>query len=143
MPDVAVKDFKRCADSLHLTNQIVRTPGRNIWRTYTLTSTDIKKSTAAADSLQRAGFIAIGWDLEWRYDDQLNLKNTDDEMLRQMDSLFANGKTKTPDHLVLLAHDQVYADTADSVSLRTFIKKLKLADAYEFEVVSKYPGVKN
>ncbi len=142
-PDSAVKDFRRCADSLGLFTNIIRTPGRNIWRTNNITSTDIKSSLTAADSLQKAGFTAIGWDLEWHYDKRLNLKSTDDEMLHELDSLFSQCKTKTPDHLVLLAHDQVYADAADSMTLHGFIKKLKIADEYNFEVISKYPGIKH
>ncbi len=35
-PDSVVNDFKRCRDSLELTNTITRTPGRNIWRVDTL-----------------------------------------------------------------------------------------------------------
>lgn len=53
-PDSVVSDFKRTHDSLRLNNTIARTPGRNIWRIDTLQLTDMKKSTAAADSLQNA-----------------------------------------------------------------------------------------
>jgi len=143
VPDSALKDFIRCADSLHLTANIIRTPGRNIWRTATITSTDINKSKAAADSLYKGGFTEVGWDLEWHYDDSLKLKSTSDQMLQQVDSMFVNAKTKTPDHLVFLAHDQVYEDVADSCELHQFIKKLKAKDEYNFETVSKYPRLKN
>jgi peptidoglycan/xylan/chitin deacetylase (PgdA/CDA1 family) len=143
VPDSAIKDFIRCADSLHLTAKIIRTPGRNIWRTATVTSTDINKSKAAADSLYNYGFTEVGWDLEWHYDDTLKLKNTSEEMLQQVDSMFINNKTKTPGHLVLLAHDQVYEDACDSTELKQFIIKLKAKDEYNFETVSKYPGLKN
>jgi peptidoglycan/xylan/chitin deacetylase (PgdA/CDA1 family) len=143
LPDSAVKDFLRCADSLHLTANIVRTPGRNIWRTSTITSTDIKKSVAAADTIYKKGFTQVGWDLEWRFTDSLTLKSTGDEMLAQIDSFFTHNKTKTPNHLVLLAHDQVYADARDSLALKDFITKLKAKDEYNFEPVSKYPGLKN
>jgi peptidoglycan-N-acetylglucosamine deacetylase len=142
VPDSALKDFVRCADSLHLTANIVRTPGRNIWRTANITSTDIKSSTATADSLYKNGLTEVGWDLEWHYDDTLGLKNTSDEMLLQVDSMFVHNKTKTPDHLILLAHDQVYEDVADSGQLHQFIIKLKKKDEYHFETVSKYPGLK-
>lgn len=141
-PDEVVKDFERCEDSLKLNNKIVRTPGRNIWRTANITSTDIKKSADAADSLHQYGFTAVGWDLEWHYNNKLELEATDDIMLQQVDSLFANNKTKTPDHLVLLAHDQVYADATDSTSLHLFIQKLKNKDEYDFEVISRYPELK-
>lgn len=142
-PDSVVKDFKRCRDSLELTNFIGRTPGRNIWRIDTLHYTDLKKSAAAADSLQQAGFTIVGWDLEWHYDHKsFTLKNKSDELLLQIDSLFAGNKTKTPEHLVLLAHDQVYDDPHDSAELHQLIKKLKAREEYELLVTSKYPGVK-
>ncbi len=141
--DAVVKDFERCEDSLQLSNKISRTPGRNIWRTANINCTDIKKSTAAADSLQQKGFTLVGWDLEWHYNNSLQLETTEYYMLEQVDSIFARGKTKTPDHLVLLAHDQVYADSCNSVSLQTFIQKLKSKDEYDFEVISQYPELKN
>ena len=142
-PDTVVKDFERCRDSLGLDNNIGRTPGRNIWRVDTLSYTDLKKSAVAADSLQQAGFTIVGWDLEWHYDHKsFTLKNTSDDLLRQIDSLFAWNKTKTPEHLVLLAHDQVYDDANDSSELHQFIKKLKGREEYELVLTSKYPGVK-
>jgi peptidoglycan/xylan/chitin deacetylase (PgdA/CDA1 family) len=143
VPDSVVNDFKRCADSLHLTANIIRTPGRNIWRTRLINQTDIKSSMAAADSLFANGYTITGWDLEWHYDNNLNLTNTSEEMMIQIDSMFTNAKTKTSDHLVLLAHDQVYEDPADSIELRKFIIKLKAKNEYNFEPVSKYPNLKN
>lgn len=142
VPDSAVKDFKRCADSLHLTANIVRTPGRNIWRTAGISTTDIKKTGAAADSIYKNGFTTVGWDLEWHFTDSLTLTDTPDEMLAQVDSMFTHNKTKTPNHLVLLAHDQAYEDMADSAQLHQFIIKLKAKDEYNFETVSRYPGLK-
>jgi peptidoglycan-N-acetylglucosamine deacetylase len=142
LPDSAVKDFIRCADSLHLTANIVRTPGRNIWRTKNINNTDINTSKATADSLFKNGFTEVGWDLEWHYDEHLKLKNTSDAMLQQVDSMFAHNKTKTPGHLVLLSHDQVYEDAADSTELHQFIIKLKAKNEYNFEMVSKYPDLK-
>jgi hypothetical protein len=140
--DSVVCDFKRCADSLGLTNNIVRTPGRNIWRTQNVNSTDLKSTTGPADSLSNKGYTLVGWDLEWHYDNNLCLKNCADSIFKQIDSAFARGKTKNKDHLVLLAHDQVYADTDDSVQLRILVNKLKKSD-YDLEFISKYPGIKN
>jgi peptidoglycan-N-acetylglucosamine deacetylase len=142
-PSEVVKDFERCEDSLQLSNKIVRTPGRNIWRTANINCTDIKKSAEAADSLQQYGFTAVGWDLEWHYNSSLELETTEDAMVQQVDSMFQHNKTKTQGHLVLLAHDQVYADACDSASLHQFIRKLKNADEYDFEVISQYPSLKN
>ena len=143
-PDSVVADFQRAHDSLDLKNNIVRTPGRNTWRIDSIQYTDLKKSKAAVDSLQKAGFIVMGWDLEWHYDHKdLTVKNSADELLKQIDSVFNNKKTKSPEHLVLLAHDQVYGKTKDSAELRQLIQKLKLKDEYELSIASGYPGASN
>jgi peptidoglycan-N-acetylglucosamine deacetylase len=140
-PDSVVKDIEKTQDKLLPENIIVRAPGRNSWRIDSLQYTDIKKSRAAMDSLQSAGFVVMGWDLEWHYDPKtMVVQNNADELLNQVDSVFAKGKTKTTDHLVLLAHDQVYHKAADSTELRTFVQKLKLKEDYELMLVSSYPG---
>jgi peptidoglycan/xylan/chitin deacetylase (PgdA/CDA1 family) len=138
--DSAVKDFERCADSLHLSSNIIRMPGRNIWRTEKLNSTDIKASTATADNLQKNGFKAIGWDLEWHFTNNQKLVQSDSVLLGQIDSVFANNKTKTANELVLLAHDRTFLSADDSASLHKFVIALKARDEYNFETVSKYPG---
>lgn len=142
-PDSVVNDFVRCRDSLQLTNSIVRTPGRNAWRIDTIRFTDLKTTVAAVDSLQQAGFVVMGWDLEWHYDHrELLLRNNSDEMIQQIDSLFKKGRTRAPEHLVLLAHDQVYEDPGDSCELHQFIRKLKMKEDYELELATRYPGTK-
>ncbi|MES1225086.1 MAG: polysaccharide deacetylase family protein, partial [Bacteroidota bacterium] len=85
-PDSVVNDFKRSQDSLKLDNNVCRTPGRNTWRIDTLQYTDLKKSKQAVDSLQKAGFAIMGWDLEWHYNPKdLTLQNTADDLMRQID----------------------------------------------------------
>jgi peptidoglycan/xylan/chitin deacetylase (PgdA/CDA1 family) len=140
-PDTVVQDMEKSSEALQLKNSIVRAPGRNCWRIDSLHFTDIKKSKAAIDSLQQAGFIVMGWDLEWHYDPKtLVVKNTADEMMTQIDSVFSKNRTKVPDNLVLLAHDQVYRSSADSLQLRVLVQKLKLRDEYELSLVNQYPG---
>jgi peptidoglycan-N-acetylglucosamine deacetylase len=142
-PDSVITDFDKTKTALHLTNNIVRTPGRNIWRMDSLNYTDLKKSKAAADSLQKAGYTLMGWDLEWHYDPStLSVTNTADDMLREVDSVFSNKKTKQPGNLVLLAHDQVYKDPDDSAQLHQFIRQLKQNQNYEFALAGKYPSLR-
>jgi peptidoglycan-N-acetylglucosamine deacetylase len=140
--DSVVNDFIRCSDSLGVNNTIARTPGRNIWRTENVNCTDLKATTVPADSLNSKGYTLVGWDLEWHYDNNLGLKNGADTLLKQIDSVFRKGKTKNLGHLVLLAHDQVYADADDSIQLRSLVDKLKKSEEYDFEFISKYPGIK-
>jgi hypothetical protein len=139
-PSTVVKDMERTKDSLLPDNIIVRAPGRNSWRIDSLHYTDIKNSKAAMDSLQKAGFVVMGWDLEWHFDPKTYaVKNTADELLTQIDSVFINNRTKKPDNLVLLAHDQAYKSSGDSLQLRDFIQKLKKKEEYELSLVSSYP----
>jgi peptidoglycan-N-acetylglucosamine deacetylase len=140
-PDSATKDFERCADSLRFTSNIIRTPGRNIWRTENVHSTDLKASSAAADSLRSKGFIAVGWDVEWHFNATQRIVEDDSEMLRNIDSAFARNETKTKNHLVLLTHDRTFAKPEDSAKLHRFIAALKVKDEYDFEMVSEYPGL--
>lgn len=141
--DSAVQDFERSADSLHFTNNIIRTPGRNIWRTSGIKSTDIKSSATTADSLYNKGFTAVGWDVEWHYNDVQRLVQTDSQMVNIIDSAFAKKQTKTANHLVLLAHDRTFKTSDDSASLHRFIHRLKSQHQYEFAVISNYPGLVN
>ena len=81
----------------------------------------------------------MGWDLEWHYDHKTySLKNTAGELMKQVDSVFSNNKTKTPEHLVLLAHDQAYVTANDSIELHAFIRELKKKEDYELERVTRY-----
>jgi peptidoglycan/xylan/chitin deacetylase (PgdA/CDA1 family) len=141
-PGNVVKDVERTKEALLPDNNIVRAPGRNCWRVDSLHFTDIKKSKRAIDSLQQAGFIVFGWDLEWEYDSKtLALKNSADDLLDQIDSMFSQGRTRVKDNLVVLAHDQVYQKSGDSMQLRDFIQKLKKKDNYEISLVNNFPGI--
>lgn len=141
-PETVVKDVEKTKETLLPDNNIVRAPGRNCWRVDSLHFTDIRKSAKAIDSLQKAGFVVFGWDLEWQYDPKtLDLKNSADELLNQIDSIFNHDKTRIKDNMVLLAHDQVYQKSADSFQLRDFIQKLKKKDEYELSLVNDYPGI--
>jgi peptidoglycan/xylan/chitin deacetylase (PgdA/CDA1 family) len=143
MPDSVVSDFRRCADSLDLTGNIARTPGRNIWRIRGMSHTDISSSAAAADSLYSNGFVLVGWDLEWHYNTELETMQTVEELTTQLDSMFAKNKTKTSDHLVILAHDQVYSDVGDSSRLQRFVTTIKEKGGYDFAFIKEYPGINN
>lgn len=141
-PAAVVADFERTKDSLHLTNTIARTPGRNIWRTDSLHYTDIAASAAAADSLQKAGFAVMGWDVEWKFDSKtMSVTATADNLLAQIDSSFSHQQTREADNLVVLAHDQVYAKSDDSMQLRHLLQKLKGRSDYELSLITAYPGV--
>lgn len=141
--DSAVKDFVKCEDSLHFITNIVRTPGRNIWRMDSLTFSDNRNSNRTADSIHSKGFSLMGWDLEWQYNRKHRLIQSDSLLLKQIENLFAiPGHTRTPDHLVILSHDITFITPEDSTQLHRLIKNLKAKNEYNFEFVSRYPRSK-
>ena len=142
-PDSVVVDFKKCADNFRLKNNIARTPGRNIWRTANINSTDLKTSASAADSLQKNNFTLVGWDVEWNFTNDQRLVQSDSLMITQIENAFRKEKSKTKNNVVLLAHDRSFFSAADSSSLHQFIKKLKATEEYNFEPLSKYPKLVN
>lgn len=140
-PDAVVRDFDIAKDSLKLPGKIARTPGRNIWRLNNINVTDIKSSSKAADRLKTAGYKIIGWDLEWKPNNKMQLKGNHQEMLKKVDSIFFNDLEKTSRHLVFLTHDQYITD-ADSINeLDLFIEKLQKSNRFVFRKVSAYPKI--
>lgn len=139
--DAVVHDFDMAKDSLKLHDQIARTPGRNIWRLNNITVTDIKSSAQAANSLKKAGYKVVGWDLEWKPTKAMNLKGNHEAMLKKVDSIFFNDLEKTSRHLVFLTHDQYLTD-ADSINeLDLFIEKLQKSNKFVFRKISQYPKI--
>ncbi|UWX62043.1 polysaccharide deacetylase family protein [Chryseobacterium oranimense] len=140
-PDAVVHDFNIARDSLKLYDMIARTPGRNIWRLNNINVTDIKSSTDAANSLKKAGYKVIGWDLEWRPSQKMTLKGSHEAMIKKVDSIFFNDLEKTSRHLVFLTHDQYLRD-ADSINeLDMFIEKLQKSNKFVFRKISQYPQI--
>lgn len=140
-PELVLQDFDAARDSLKLTSKIARTPGRNIWRLNNITSTDIKSSAVAANSLQKAGYKIIGWDLEWKPTPKMELKSNHQAMLKKVDSIFFNDLEKTSRHLVFLTHDQYLTD-ADSINeLDLFIEELQKSNRFVFKKISAYPKI--
>ncbi len=143
-PDSVISDFNRAQALMMIKEPIARTPGRNAWRIDSTSRTDMVKNKSVIDSLQKkGGYVLIGWDLEWRF----NHKNaqavqTPDQLIAQVDHLFAANKTLKPDNLVILAHDQMWRTPTDSLKLHEFIRKLKTRTGYELALITEYPGVK-
>ena len=141
-PSGVVADFQRSQQALQFSNNIARMPGRNAWRIDTIDHTDIYESSAAIDSLHAAGFNIMGWDIEWMFDHKTLAPDTAiDLMLRRIDNLLQAEKTKTPGHLVLLAHDQAFQTEEAIQLLHLVLKSLKNNPEYELVLASRYPGV--
>ncbi len=141
-PSMVVADFQRSQQALQFSNTIARMPGRNAWRIDTIDHTDIYESSAAIDSLHAAGFNIMGWDIEWMFDHKTLAPDTAiDLMLRRIENMLEAEKTKTPGHLVLLAHDQAFQTEEAIQLLHLVLKSLKNNPEYELVLASRYPGV--
>lgn len=142
-PLKVIADFRRSQDSLQFSNRIARMPGRNAWRIDSINHTDVKESRKAIDSLHLAGFDIMGWDLEWHFDHRTFAPDADTALLfKRMQNLLNDSATKTPGHLVLLAHDQAFRTGEDVQLLKAFLASLKNNPDYELVLTGKYPGVR-
>lgn len=140
--DGAVNDFVRNDDSLKFNNTICRAPGSNVWRLPGLREDHLfHNRTKVMDSLFSLGYCVTGWDWEWRFNGRTQKAiQSPDELIKEMDSMFRLNETRHKNHMILLAHDLVYADSADAAQLRDFIYKLKNNPNYELRLISEYPG---
>jgi peptidoglycan-N-acetylglucosamine deacetylase len=136
----ATNDFVRNQDSLQFNNTIIRAPGSNVWRLKgTYIDHKFQQRTVVMDSLQKLGYYITGWDWEWTHYKN-KARQTADQLLSEINGLFSTQKLNRPNHLVLLTHDMIFADTADAAALKYFFAKLKEDPQFEFRVISQYPG---
>ncbi len=150
-PDAVVEEYQKSQQVLGITSNIARCAGRNVWRISSLNVTDtVGKGTSkwglypqAIDSLYQLGYQFTGWDCTWPYDYK-TFKNTRDVagMMKRINIYFDSSFTKTPNYLVLLGHDQQFADDDDFNQLRVFIDSIKASNKYEFVSIKEYPGIK-
>ena len=140
-PDTALADFIHAADVLETTNDIVRLPGNNGWRTDSIHFSS-KMVCPVLNKLDSAGFNVVGWDLEWNYTKKGRPIQTASEMAKMVDSMFTQKAYKTKNHLVVLMHDHMFRTEADSAQLVQFIQLLKSGNQYQFASLDQYPGLK-
>lgn len=143
VPANTVGDIEKNQSLLVFTNNVVRMPGRNAWRIDSINHTDIKESKEAIDAVHKAGFAIMGWDIEWMFDHKTLTPDPDtDLLLRRIQNMLDANKTRLPDHIVVLAHDQSFQKQEDIDKLHYFIQQLKNNDEYELMLAGNYPGAK-
>ena len=140
-PDAALADFIHAAKVLQTTNNIVRLPGNNGWRTDSIQYSS-KMVRPLINKLDSAGFNVVGWDVEWNYKKNGRPIQSATFMAKMVDSLFAMKANKTKNHLVVLMHDHMFKNEVDSVQLVQFIELLKYGNRYQFATLNQYPGLK-
>jgi peptidoglycan/xylan/chitin deacetylase (PgdA/CDA1 family) len=136
--DAVVADFIKCRNEIGFNNNIVRTPGNNIWRTPKFQATTLERYKPAANAIADSGFMVMGWDTEWR---SKGLKLTQEPMgmAQEIDSMFVYNRNRFPKHCVLLMHDLTFRDSQDSTNLVMLLQHLKADGRYRFDVASSHP----
>lgn len=141
-PDTALLDFIKAKGTLNLNNRIVRLPGNNAWNiaNFKRASGLVKPVVQKLDS---TGYNVLGWDVEWGFNKQGKPLESAEKIARKVDSAFANNRTVTKNHLVILMHDHMYRTSVDSAKLATLVSLLKSNPNYAFRKASQYPNLKN
>lgn len=140
--DSVVLDFKKCYFLFKLPTKLCRLPGRNMWRIPNKRVNDVLSGADAADILSRDGFRVIGWDLEWQHDGKTGAPiQTVDDMVYMIENKLRKKSTLTDNHLVLLLHDEMFRKGWEESELKKLIEKLRGKPGYQFEHLSKYPGL--
>jgi peptidoglycan/xylan/chitin deacetylase (PgdA/CDA1 family) len=139
-PEGVLADFIKNRDSLRLENNIGRLPGRNMWRINGRSRNDISSGIEAADLLHRNGYSLFGWDLEWRHDSHTAEPiGTAEDIFNQMQQLLSKDRLFTPNHIVLLCHDEMFRNTYDESELKKLIELLKGRPNYKLVQLKDYP----
>jgi peptidoglycan-N-acetylglucosamine deacetylase len=140
-PAKVLADFLKCQDKLNIPLKLARLPGRNQWRLKDTAINDVNGGAASADLLFKEGFKVFGWDLEWQHDAETGVPvQTVDDITEKIETLLKEGKTVHQNHLVLLAHDEMFGKGWEESELKQLIEQLKAKGNYTFEHLSKYPG---
>ena len=141
-PKEAFADFIFAKELLQPNNNVLRLPGNNAWNIL-----KVKKASGLVRPLvhllDSAGFNIIGWDMEWRFNKSGKPIQSPESLVALVDSVLKFNQTVTKNHVVILMHDHMFRNSADSIKLAKMITLLKLNPHYQFERLTNYPGLKN
>lgn len=141
-----VADYTHAQQLMGITSNIARGAGRNVWRTPGYSANDSiaeKGPVGGIDSLFARGYNFTGWDIVWSYNYK-TFKNSRDvtDMLRRTRNSLDSNFCRIPNHVVILGHDQQYADDEDFKQLTDYIDSLKANPKYQLATMDMYPSMK-
>ena len=138
-PQKAADDMIGNESKLDLTLKIIRMPGRDIWSTSTFKRGWKQSGGKTAEILTNEGFKIYGWDCEWEHFGSTLPKISPFNFVAMVDNLFARNAMATPNHLVILGHDEMLIKEKGRQDFRQIIDMLK-ERGYIFEFISNYPN---
>ena len=137
-PKQVVSDFDKNMKEFKLRHHIARLPGRNLWQLGDRKKNYRQTGSDAAKLLAENGYKIFGWDVEWKYNPKDNSpQQTIDELIEEIEN---TSTTFTPNHIVLLMHDQMFGKINKNNDLAELIEKL-LEHDFTFKYLSDYPDL--
>lgn len=138
-PKGVFDDIVKNEKTLNLDSKSVRLPGRNLWYHKTYKKGEIKgDATKSGKLLSDAGYTLYGWDIEWHRGKKSGIASPD-VIYNAMINMLDNGNTLKKNHLVLLAHDDMFNKEQEADKLLRLIQQLKNNEKVELVPISEYP----
>ncbi|MGK6311373.1 polysaccharide deacetylase family protein [Neorhizobium sp. DT-125] len=145
--DQVLADLQEANLALELTKQPIpaRLPGRDVFRLPGLSRDDFglgRKEDGLEkpdfDEVAAAGFYLYGWDHEWLHDSTGKPVQPVEQLLSEIDVVFAKGGDAERNRLILLMHDEMFQGHFDGeANLTALISGLKQR-GYAFGDISTY-----
>ncbi len=139
-PEEVLSDIDRNRDSLQLTNELVRLPGRNFFRlTNQGSRNDQNNGKEAADTLVAHGYSIFGWDIEWRRQAEKGIgTHSAAQMLSIITQMLDNQKTFLSGNIIILLHDRDLEDETFRSEIENFVDLAQVDGKYRFAHLSEY-----
>lgn len=138
-PELVLADFEKSQTEFSIVHKIARLPGRNLWQIGERKKNYSQTGFTSAELLSEKGYKIYGWDVEWTYNPKdYTPKKSVDKLIEEIENSYNTCKTFTPNHVVLLMHDQMFAKINDDNNLGKLISKLEEHN-FIFEHLSSYP----
>jgi peptidoglycan/xylan/chitin deacetylase (PgdA/CDA1 family) len=134
----ALADMLRCQEICNLQLKIARLPGRDLWKLKNRALNIKQTGSAVALQMAQLGYRIFGWDVEWHRTRTNGPRQSVEQLMSEIDRSFRQNDVFTPNHLVILCHDEMMQNPISEGELVRFIKLLK-SKKYNFEHLSKYP----
>ena len=137
-PESVVEDFKKNEDFLNITSKIARFPGRNVWNLNGIIKGEKDAKPSAKLLSSSLGYNTFGWDYELRYYKSGEIKQSALSHYKRIKQLLKDNKTYTKNQIVILMHDQMFANQKSQEVLGELVLLLQNDDECKLKLLKDY-----
>jgi peptidoglycan/xylan/chitin deacetylase (PgdA/CDA1 family) len=138
-PYGVIEDFQKNENYLGISSKIARFPGRNVWALGGVVKGERDAKPSALLLATDYGYKSFGWDYELRFFRSGEIRKGALYHYKRIKQLLKQGKTFTPNQIVILMHDQMFISKKSQEVLGELVLllqndsecKLKLLDEYK------------